>query len=292
MPKIANQKEVRDRFKRNHPEYTREYYYLSRGLPVPPRRAPQSPEQRRLKETKITICECSICRAPYRKKGTLLTCSPECRKQHRAAFEAFKLRIKRKPRFVFACETCGKGGDSWSPRAKFCSADCKRLSLNARHMAKNREKKGQGLLCECTYCGGPFERNGHRKYCSPECTKSGLALNVQARFAPKPPRTVICKVCKLPFDISGPGKLCSPACVEINNRMLARHHRRSQRGAENKRRYMRRKRMDPVYKRRKNELKQIRRLKQQAAHKALKELGIISTPETAYIALKQLGIQI
>lgn len=242
---------------------------------------------------KMTIRECVICGVSYRKTGTTLTCGVECRANYRSAFEAFKLRIQRKPRYFFACEVCGEASDSWSPRAKFCSADCKRVSLNTRVLAKTRAKRGIKTQIQCSECCVLFERkNGHVETCSIECKRARTNRLAVNRRLPAPPRTKSCKVCGAEFTAIRAQKMCSPACVEVNNRALARLHKRTERGVEDKRRYMRRRRLDPVYRRKKNQEKDILRGKKRIAYQALQDLGISCDKSTAYAALKELGIQI
>lgn len=119
MPEIISRKYQRHG-RSHHPEYHREYYYLRRGLPVPSRRTPETKPKR----IKMTLGDCAICGATYRKIGNAATCSPPCGLELKQARDAFNLRLARKSYGERPCAICGVIFKIFSKRHRHCSRRC------------------------------------------------------------------------------------------------------------------------------------------------------------------------
>lgn len=81
------------------------------------------------------------------------------------------------------CAVCGRGFRPRAPNAKFCSHDCYKRAMNARYVARKREKRRAALeIRTCPTCGQEFRQGDPRQvYCSRACLGRAKRRAAQGR---------------------------------------------------------------------------------------------------------------
>ena len=77
------------------------------------------------------------------------------------------MRYNPKLNTVIKCEHCGFLFHPLTPNQKYCSINCRTISLRERR--RERYKNGIKKTYECLYCHRKIDANKNNKYCSKQC---------------------------------------------------------------------------------------------------------------------------
>lgn len=86
-------------------------------------------------------------------------------------------------KYYLICAVCGKGFESDSHNAKYCSRECREKAQHPNVVQRGVSRWGHVYEHTCLWCGKKFSSGSPRgDYCSPGCRKkSAVALEENAK---------------------------------------------------------------------------------------------------------------
>ena len=136
---------------------------------------------------------CELCGKKFSGIQLARYCSIDCRDKaalNRKKEQRAKAEKKPKQTFSLVCSRCQAHYEAFKPTSLYCSRSCRSATRYERHKdyyteirkTKFKPKEKQDLTC--LVCKQGYKGHGNGKYCSPECKRMAVNLDLQ----PKKPK--------------------------------------------------------------------------------------------------------